>query len=238
MQLTLNIKLRDSATFDNYLGDINSTKVSMLRQALSDELGPMADPEHPSDLFYFICGNAGVGKTHLLQAACNEIEAWGERAFYVSLNDPMSLSTGMLAGCAGFDLVCIDNIDPVLGCRDWEVAIFNAFNEVKLQGKSMIVSGLSAPGTLPFSLPDLSSRMASGITLPLQEPLDSVKSEIIRARAKLRGLDMSEEVMTYIMKRSGRGMSDLVGLMQKLDDLSLSAKRRLTVPFIKESLGW
>ncbi|MCP5206391.1 MAG: DnaA regulatory inactivator Hda [Hahellaceae bacterium] len=241
VQLTLNIKLRDSSTFDNYLGDLNAAKVRMLQAALSQKLqskSVSSATAAAAELFYFVAGSKGVGKTHVLQAACHETEKLGGRAFYLSLNDIQYLSPEVLSGCVDFDLVCIDDIEFVVEKKAWEVAIFNAFNEIKTQGKALLVSGEQSPVHLPFTLPDLKSRLCSGVTIALSEAPDDLKSEIIRTRGKLRGIELSEDVMTYIMKRSGRGMADLVNILQKLDDVSLSAKRRLTVPFIKDTFGW
>ncbi|NIQ15056.1 MAG: DnaA regulatory inactivator Hda, partial [Candidatus Dadabacteria bacterium] len=66
------------------------------------------------------------------------------------------------------------------------------------------------------------------------EPLsDSEKITVLQQRADLRGLKLSNEVADYLVKRVNRDLSNLIDLLNKLDDASLVAKKKLTIPFIK-----
>jgi DnaA family protein len=58
------------------------------------------------------------------------------------------------------------------------------------------------------------------------------------ARAEKRGLVMADDVAGYIMRRAPRRLGDLLGILDILDENSLQAQRRLTIPFVKEVMGW
>ncbi len=69
---------------------------------------------------------------------------------------------------------------------------------------------------------------------------DEDRQRILMARAEQRGLVMSEDVAGFIMRRAPpRKLGDLLGgLLDTLDENSLQAQRRLTIPFVKAVMGW
>jgi len=69
-------------------------------------------------------------------------------------------------------------------------------------------------------------------------PLDEEgKTAALRARARARGLELSEDVAAYLMRRFARDTHSLFALLDRLDAASLIAKRRITIPFLRELLG-
>jgi DnaA family protein len=75
------------------------------------------------------------------------------------------------------------------------------------------------------------------VVFQLPEASDEEKVEILCFRAARRGLQMPEEVARYVVHRSPRGMDQLLGLLDDLDEASLTEKRALSIPFVKMSLG-
>lgn len=64
------------------------------------------------------------------------------------------------------------------------------------------------------------------------------KAQALVLRAKHRGIRLGEDVARFMVSRGPETMQGLAGVLDKLDQLSLSAQRKLTIPFIKEELGW
>ena len=60
--------------------------------------------------------------------------------------------------------------------------------------------------------------------------------QALRQRARLRGLELGDEVMAYLSKHLARDTHSLFRFLDRLDQASLAAKRRLTVPFVRELL--
>ncbi|MGU2568375.1 HdaA/DnaA family protein, partial [Pseudomonas aeruginosa] len=52
------------------------------------------------------------------------------------------------------------------------------------------------------------------------------------------GLHLTDEVGRFILNRGSRSMNSLFDLLEQLDRASLQAQRKLTIPFLKETLGW
>ena len=89
-----------------------------------------------------------------------------------------------------------------------------------------------------LTLPDLSSRLAWGVVFQLQNLDDQDKQQMLQLRAALRGLQLPDEVARYILSRGARGMGELFTALERLDQASLQAQHRLTIPFVKRVMGW
>ncbi|KAA1173743.1 DnaA regulatory inactivator Hda [Marinobacter salinexigens] len=228
-QLILGVKLRDDARFDNFLGERNRDVASRLIAVLDQPVGiPVIA----------ICGDSDTGKSHLLQAVCHDAENRGRTAVCISLSELQPFGPEALAGLDVQDIVCLDDFDNVVGQAAWEEAIFHLYNRVHDRGGLLLVSLSEVPGATPFQLPDLKSRLSHGLTLQLGIYRDKDRERILVARAEQRGLVMGEDVVTFIMRRAPRRLGDLLGILDTLDENSLKAQRRLTIPFVKSVMGW
>lgn len=227
-QLPLGVGLRDDATFANYFPGPNASLVSHLMHQL-DEGG---------ELFLYIWGGEGVGRSHLLQAACHAATDRGYRALYLPLDDLGHFPPLMLEDIDRLDLVVIDDLERVVGRRRWEEALFHAFNRLRDKGKRLVVTADAAPRQLPVQLPDLASRLTWGVTFHVQSLDDAGRQAALQLRAHARGLQLTDEVTRYILHRGPRRIDALFEILEALDHASLSAQRRLTIPFVKQALGW
>jgi DnaA family protein len=226
-QLTLNIQLRDEATLDNYFALPGVEPLLLAIQVQSDVDG---------EPVVYLYGPEDTGKSHLLQAACHQL---GTAALYLPLSDLASYSPNeVLQGIEAMSLVCLDDIEAVLGDEDWELALFHFYNRARDAGCRLLVSGPAAPRVLGVDLPDLRSRLSWGVVFQLTEPEDEAKQQILAFRAARRGLQMPTEVASYIVNRAPRDMSILLQLLDQLDAASLTEKRPLSIPFVKEQLSW
>ena len=227
-QLPLDIEIKADATFSNFVtgGDDNAQLVSMLQQVAGGE------PE-----FVYLYGEPGTGRTHLLQAFTQCYSECQPQALvaYIPLNN-MQLVPDMVEGLAGFDAVCIDGLERCLGDKAWETALLNLYNQLKEQNKAFIIAGKEAPQQLGVKLADLKSRLSAMLIHAIQPLSDVDKRLLIQKKAEERGLELTEEVATFLLSRQQRDLPCLLGMLETLDQASLQAKRRLTIPFVKQVL--
>jgi len=229
-QLSLGITHIDDATFDNFYrsGDINGLPV----QALQQQFSPLGEA------FIFLWGGSGCGLTHLLQAACRRAQEWEANAQYITLEDRLRYSPEyLLDGLEVFDLIAIDGIHLVVGDRLWELALFHLFNRLRDAGKKLLIAANIGPHQLAVDLPDLHSRLQSGVSFQIQQLNDQTKQQALQQRAHGRGLELTDDVARYILQRAPRDMSELFRSLEKLDHASLAEQRKLTIPFVKQVLG-
>jgi DnaA family protein len=220
-QLPLRIGLRDSATFANFYPGANTGACHVLQQS--------------REPFIYLWGASGSGKSHLLQAACHEATADGGQAIYLPLDEP-GIALSMLDGLENMALVCLDGLETVAGNREWETALFHLYNRLRDSGNRLLAAGNASPAALGLGLPDLVSRLGWGPVFQLQPLADEDKAAALRLRAINRGMEMPPEVAIYLLQRVPRDMHALFALLERLDESSLAAQRKLTIPFVRQFL--
>lgn len=223
-QLPLALRLDPGATFDSFHPGANRGALSQVRSAAS---GPA---------WLYLWGAPGTGKTHLLNAACHAAGEAGRTACLVPLGQSRGWSPDALAGLQGINLVCLDGVDGLASRQDWEEALFHLLNGLREAGGSVLMAARGRPAAMEVSLPDLKSRLGWGTLVRLKALDDEGKLAALRLRARQRGLDLPDEAAAYLIRRVARDTHTLFKLLDRLDAASLAAKRRLTVPFLREVL--
>jgi len=225
-QLTLGVGLDDDARFENFfVSDVNQSLVSALA----------ASENEP---FLYIWGNGSPGLSHLLQASCNKSTVEGRGAIYVPLADQSQFAPQILEGAESLSLVCIDDIESIAGDVEWEAALFTAFNAMRQTGTQLIIAGHMGAQQLTIQLPDLHSRLQSGLLFQLFELSDEDKLSALQLRARQRGFDLPDAVGEFILLRAQRSLSALMQILDELDHSSMQQQRKLTIPLVKSTLGW
>lgn len=185
----------------------------------------------------FIAGPAATGKTHLLLAACAQAEAAGRRTAYLPLAAAAGRLRDALDAFEYADVVALDGLDAVAGNREDEVALFDAHNRASDAGRSLLYAARLAPDALELVLPDLRSRLSQCARIALEPLDDSSRADVLRLRAQRRGLQIDEAAIDWLLRRVDRDLVSLTALLDRLDRESLAAQRRLTVPFLRQSLS-
>ena len=113
-QIRLPLRLRESASLDNFFGESNREAVSFLRSLIASE-GPRV---------VFLHGPDGAGKSHLLQACCRLTLQASRVPFYAALGMQES-SPEMINGLEGADTVCLDDVDAIASDSQWELSLIH-----------------------------------------------------------------------------------------------------------------
>ena len=224
-QLPLGVRLADRALFESFLAAGNDQALAHVRRMAAGEAG-----------LSWLCGPAGAGKTHLLQAVC-AAAGRSRRAGFVPLGELVALGVGALEGLPQLECLCVDDLEAVVGRPDWERALFTVLRECAESGAALLLAARPPPALLGWSLPDLGSRCAAAAVLPLRVLDESEQQQALQLRARLRGLELPLETSRWLQRRFPRDMRRLYALLDTLDEAALAAQRRLTVPFIREVLA-
>ncbi len=226
-QLPLAINLSEEATFAEFCWNGNELLKDQLYLALSGN----------SDKQLHIWGNMGCGKSHLLQACCQFVADDSKQAIYLPLNQLKDTSPEILEGFDEYFLICIDDVDSIIHNKAWEEAIFHLYNRIRDNGKTILLTTSQViPQHLDIHLADLRSRLAWGLILHLKELSDEDKITALQTLAIKRGFNLSVTVCHYLLSRYTRNMHDLYSLLHRLDEESLIAQKRITIPFVKKVL--
>jgi DnaA family protein len=222
-QLALPLKLQDHAVFASFWPAGNDTLVSYLNELAATGNGPGC----------WMWGAAATGKTHLLQAVCEKLD---DRSVYVPFADLSIAGPGILDGLSSRQFVCLDDVHLVAGDGDWDLALFELYNQVADAGGILLATATAAPRECRFGLADLESRFSLLPTFRLATLDEADRIKALQLRARYRGLDLPDDTANFLLNRSKRDMATLYQLLDQLDSAALAAKRRLTIPFVKETL--
>lgn len=232
-QLGLNISLREEARFVHFIADNDDNRAvvaafeARLVRAGASDFEPL-----------LVWGRSGVGITYLMQAYCQEASDQGLQVQYLPLKELLSFPATMVCeGLEAVDAVCIDDLHAIAGNAEWEEGLFHLFNRLRNTGAHVLASAQASPRELMLKLPDLKSRMLSGLVYQVHALSDEGLKHALIHHAQTRGLELEEDVANYVLARAPRDPQQLFPLLETLDQRSLSEQRRLTIPFVKEVMS-
>jgi DnaA family protein len=172
----------------------------------------------------------------LLQALCAATAGPAAYIPLASISNAAALPAEALRGFADLRVVCVDEADAVAGNLDWEQALFRLFNEAQEARSRLVFAARAAPRAILWRLGDWRSRAAACLVYQVRELDDAGRARALELRAAQRGLKLPAETLDYLMRRMPRDLRSLFEVLDELDEASLAAQRRLTIPFIREAL--
>ena len=225
-QQALEFESRRGFSFADYFSGSNLQTVELLKGFVTNTRDPL----------FYLWGDSGLGKTHLLHAVCLFAADQEIPAHYIPLKQWKSQSPTILRGLEQSNLLCIDDIQQICGDKEWEIALFHLFNDMLDRSHQLLFSANNTPDAINIGLADLESRLTSGVTLQLHDHKDQEKQQLLEFRARQMGMKLPASVSAYLLNRYNRDLSELWTLLDKLDRETLARHRQLTLPFVKQVL--
>lgn len=222
-QLPLSVQLRETTSFENFFFGPNTET----RSALSNLAAG-----HGA----FLYGAPASGKTHLLQALARQTHARGRHCAYLSLASLAEQGPAALEGFEALPVLCLDDIDAVSNKPDWSLALLRLLDQLRARNASIALAAIAPPDRLTIALPDLRTRFSALAVHGLKPLSDEDRSSLLQQRALGRGLELGEDVARWLLTQLARDTATLLAALDTLDRASLSAKRRLTLPFVQQTL--
>ncbi len=113
---------------------------------------------------------------------------------------------------------------------------FHLLNLVKENRAALLITATQKPSSWNLSLADLRSRLNAVQVAALGLPDDALMAGLILKHVRDRQLRVSEDVLSYLITRLPRDGAAVAEALRQLDEASLSTKRAITVPFVREAL--
>ena len=214
-------KVNKSSLEGFFISEENSHLLSLLK-----------DSDFLDDLFIY--GTKESGKTFLLQAMCNSYSSMSKSSLYIPLKKVMNYGIEIFESLENIDLICIDGIEKVISKIEWEKAIFNLINKALISESRLILTSSKDLKSLNFSLPDLESRIRKFQSYELHPINDKDIFDALKYISKLTSINLGDKEAKYLVTYSQRNISNLVHILESLDQLSMEMKRKITIPLIKE----
>lgn len=221
-QLPLQLNISKAAGFDDFIGHdevVNSLK-------------------NPSELplFCYLWGAACAGKSHLLSAYMQHRQQSGESGALFSARVLVETEISDMMQ-PHWSFLMFDDVHMIAGNAHAERHFFNVFNTCRSQKIPLVVASQIAPRDSDWTLPDLRSRLQSGLTLTVSVLKGQKAMDLFKRQFKNQGIPTDEAVYKYIAGHHATDYASLDCLLQKLSALSLRDKRKITVPFVKRVMA-
>ena len=225
-QTLIPVSVEAESSFDSFCAGDNTE--------LRAELRRIVRGVRARRVLYF-WGDAGSGKTHLLNACCHLARAQGKPHAYLPVDAAASAQQiqAQLERIAPASLVCIDDFQTAAASPAWQAALFDLYEKLLSNDGTVVVAATQPIGALNLGLKDLESRLVSGGVYRLVRLSEQDKLTALKSRARRRGFELTDPVLQFIITYYHRDTTSLFALLDRIDNASLAEQRRITVPFIK-----
>ncbi|MFA6120987.1 MAG: DnaA regulatory inactivator Hda [Sideroxydans sp.] len=213
-QMLLGIAPEWIPSLENFVAGRNVELLSALRHALSSSQGERC---------LYVWGEAGSGKTHLLQAIVVSARSAGRTAICLCGAVPQLN-----------EVVAVDDVEML--DDEAQIVLFTLYNRMRESGGLLIISGKQAPAFLKLR-DDLRTRLGWGLVYQVHALNDAEKAEALRQHAQARGFELPSEVTSYLLRHGRRDLPSLLGTLDALDERCLRLKRGASVPILKEVMN-
>ena len=195
----------------------------------------------------FIYGGVGLGKTHLLTAIGNQIQAKNKKAkisYYTSekfMNE--------LINCLRYnkmeqfrnkfrnmDILLIDDVQFIAGKERTQEEFFHTFNSLYESHKQIVVTSDKFPKDIPGLEERLRSRFEWGLIADIQPPDIETKVAILKKKAGLDNINLMDDVALFLATSSTTNVRELEGMLIRLGAFSSLTGNEITLKMAREVL--
>jgi chromosomal replication initiator protein len=211
------------STFENFIISQNN----MLAYKLLDE-SCSSEKNDPTALHFnpiYLYGRSGTGKTHFLMACATKLKAAGKKALYVRAETftehvVEAIRTAEMQSFRkayrGVDALLIDDIEVFSRKSATQEELFHTFNTLHVEGKQIILAGVSPPGELKFIEPRLISRFEWGIVIPLHMPAKEQLNSLLLQKAQKVNFPLDVAATTFLLDTFGGSTKTLIRALDAL----------------------
>lgn len=211
-------QLNESLTFENYIvGESNRLPFTIAEYIANN---PGKNDFNP----FFLYGEVGVGKTHLIQAIGIRVKERNPnaRVLFVPLRQFQNLMASatihktipsFVNWFQQMDVLLIDDLQELSHKDGTANVLFPIFNHLHQNGKTLVFTCDRPPMDLDGIQDRLIDRFKWGITEQLTKPDFALKKRILDFKAKKNGLTIPEEVIDLIAEQSTGSVRELEGIV-------------------------
>lgn len=226
--------------FDQFVVGASNRMAHAACRAVCSQPGSLYNP-------LFIYGHSGLGKTHLLQATCQQLLADDptREVLYVSCETFVNSFVSAIEAGAMLEFrestrdagaLVIDDVQFLANRDHSQEELFHTFNALYQSRRQIILSADSAPSDIPTLQDRLVSRFNWGLVAQIDTPSRETRQAILQKKARLRGVEVSAEVLDFIAVRVESNIRLLEGALTKLISETQIGGKPMTLETAREVL--
>ena len=238
----LDSQLNPNYNFDNYCQSPSNQLARTAGMTIADKPGKNAfNP-------FFLFGESGVGKTHLVQAIGVRIKEQNPQArvlyisshlFQVQYTNAVRSNTvnDFINFYQSIDVLLIDDIQELASKIQTQNTFFHIFNHLHQNNKQLVLTSDRPPVSLEGMVPRLLTRFKWGLTAKVERPDYELRKNILLNKVHHDGLAISDEVIEYISRNITDNVRDLEGVIVSLMAHSTIFNRDITIELAERVLS-
>jgi len=195
----------------------------------------------------FIYGGVGLGKTHLMQAACHYISEMHKnlKLFYTTsesftnelINAIQNRTTQRFREkYRNVDVLLIDDIHFIAGKESTQEEFFHTFNALYDGHKQIVLSSDRPPKTIPGLEERLVSRFEWGLVTDIQPPDFETRIAILKKKAERNAAELPDDILYYIADIIKTNIRELEGALIKVIAYSALENKKISLELVKDIL--
>jgi len=235
------VVLNPKYVFENFVVGPSNRFAAAAARAVADAPSASYNP-------LFVHGRVGLGKTHLLQAICHQVLSSNReaRVLYLSSETFVNQFIGAIetrdldrfrARYRNVDMLLVDDIHLLANKDRTQDEFFHTFNALYNAGHQIVLSSDGPASGIPTLKERLISRFKWGMEVELAAPGYETRLAIIRRKARDRGVDVPEDVLTLITESIDTNIRELEGAITKVLGYAQLIHRDITVDLARQVLG-
>lgn len=222
---TIPLLYHDRVSLADFIGDPNQAVLKIVAQLLKYE----------KNLIFYFYGEGGTGKTHLLQAYCQDALTQDLAVIYFDCAQNQ-LDQTLVEGFSQCDWICIDNIH--LSTKVGQYALYSLYNICCTHHKVLMLSANTPPNGLNIDLMDLKTRLVLSHYFALEVLNNQQKKHILAQKMSAQNININQDIYDYLLLNYSRNLSRLVAVLFFANEQAiLKQKKNIKLAFIKEILG-
>lgn len=225
--------------FENYC----SGHSNMLAMTIAENIAN--NPKNNNFNPFFLFGDVGVGKTHLIQAIGIRVKERnpGAKVLYTTAREFQHLFSQAAINKSipkfinwfmQLDVLLLDDLQEISGKVKTSEALFPIFNHLHQNGKQLVFTCDRPPMELDGIADRLIDRFKWGLTERLPRPDAELRKKILKFKAIKNGLDLSDEVIDYIAANATNSVREIEGVVMGVLTRSISLNVPISIELARE----
>lgn len=234
-----NSQLKKDYNFENYCTGQSNLLAVTIAQNIAGK--PRNNDFNP----FFLYGDVGIGKTHLVQAIGIRVKEQNPNAkvLYTTSRQFQHLYTQavmrktvpqFINWFMQMDVLLLDDLQEISGMVKTSETLFPIFNHLHQNGKQLVFTCDRPPMELDGIADRLIDRFKWGLTERLPRPDAELRKKILTFKAKKDGLDLPQDVVEYIAANAVTSVREIEGVVRGVLTRSISLNAPITVELARE----